>query len=121
MLLGVLSFIDLAGGVVAFTNSTRVLHSCRPQNSVTSHSLLKNKEKSFIKTNFLSSLRGVHKNYLTQSINTNIRAVLVAQGPIFNFTGQSKEEVIALSKAVELAYILIWMERTQDRWQQPQI
>lgn len=42
MLLGVLSFVDLAGGVVAFTNATSVWHGCRPQNTVTAHSLWEN-------------------------------------------------------------------------------
>lgn len=60
-------------------------------------------------------MHDVHKHYLTQSINTDIRAVLVAQGPIVNFTGQSEEEVIAFSKAVELAYVLIWTGTTQSQ------
>lgn len=68
-----------------------------------------------MKNNFQSSLGDVHKHYLTQSINTDIRAVLVARGPIVNFTGQSEEEVIAFGKAVELAYVLIWVGTTQPR------
>lgn len=49
MLLGVLSFVDPAGGVVAFTNATSVWHSCRPQNTVTAHSLWENNWKPFTK------------------------------------------------------------------------
>lgn len=44
MLLGVLSFIDLAGGVVAFTNAASVWSSCRPQNTVATHPLRKTKK-----------------------------------------------------------------------------
>lgn len=39
MLLGVLSFEDLAGGVVSFTQPTSIGHSCGAQHTVTAHSL----------------------------------------------------------------------------------
>ena len=39
MLLGVLSFVDLAGGVVSFAHPTSIWHSCGAQNTVTAHSL----------------------------------------------------------------------------------
>lgn len=63
--------------------------------------------KVIYKNNSLSSLHDIPKHYLTQSINTDVKSALVAQGPIVNFTGQSEEEVIAFRKAIELAYILI--------------
>lgn len=39
MLLAVLSFVDLAGGVVSFTHPASIRHSCGAQNTVTAHSL----------------------------------------------------------------------------------
>lgn len=39
MLLGVLSFVDLAGGVVSFAHPAGIRHSCGAQNTVTAHSL----------------------------------------------------------------------------------
>lgn len=52
------------------------------------------------------------KHYLTQPVNTDIGAVLRAKCPILNFAGQGKEEIVAFSKAVQLAYILIWEKKT---------
>lgn len=59
------------------------------------------------------SLLDVQKVYLTQSVDTDIRTVLRAERPILNFAGQGEEEIIAFSKAVQLAHILIWKERKQ--------
>lgn len=39
MLFGVLSFVDLAGGVVALADATQIRHSIGSQNPVTAHSL----------------------------------------------------------------------------------
>ena len=39
MLLGVLSFVDLAGGVVSFTHPACIRHSFGAQNTVTAHFL----------------------------------------------------------------------------------
>lgn len=50
-------------------------------------------------------------DYLTQAIDADVRAVLWAKCAIFDFAGQGKEEVITFSKAVKLAYILIWLGR----------
>lgn len=112
MLLGVLSFVDLAGGVVSFTQATSIRHSCGAQNMVTADSLWeKPKKKSILFTrrsnHGTASLLHVLWYYLTQSIYTDIRAVLWAECPIFNFAGQGEEEVVALSEAVQLAHILI--------------
>lgn len=65
MLLGVLSFIDLAGGVVAFTNAASIWCSCRPQNTVAAHPLQKTKKSHSQNPPLLSSLWDVHKHYLT--------------------------------------------------------
>lgn len=54
-------------------------------------------------------------DYLTQAIDTNVRAVLRTQGPILHFTGQGKEEIKALSVAVQLAKFLVWIKRQRNR------
>lgn len=118
MLLGVLSFKDFAGGVVPFTNTTSIGRSRRPQNTVAAHSLGKKQHqirhsRKNKKNNFLSSVPNVPKNYLAQSIYTDVRAVLGTQGPVLNLAGQSEEEVIAFSEAVQFAYVLIWKATTQ--------
>lgn len=63
----------------------------------------------------LSLCLSVLKYYLTQSINTDVGAVLRAQRPILNFAGQGKEEIITFSKAVQFAYILIWKKRKEPQ------
>lgn len=45
MLLGVLPFVDLAGGVVSFAHPTSIRHCCRAQNTITANSLQKNKQQ----------------------------------------------------------------------------
>lgn len=64
-----------------------------------------------------SSIVNIKNDYLTQPINTDVGTVLRAQRPILHFAGQGEEEVVAFSKAVQLAHILILKEIKQTQEQ----
>lgn len=70
MLLGVLSLVDLAGGVVSFTHPTGIRHSCGSQHTVTAHSLWEKHNycsKSKLKFN-ITSHHGINYNRYTNII-----------------------------------------------------
>lgn len=55
MLLDVLSFVDLAGGIISFTHATYIRHSCGAQNTVAAHSLWKDMPLHFMVVGLCSS------------------------------------------------------------------
>lgn len=70
MLLGVLPFVDLAGGVVSFAHPTSIRHCCRAQNTITANSLQKNKQKRKKKNLNNLHLEQTHFNHCTTNNNS---------------------------------------------------
>lgn len=96
----------------SFSKSVAELQRLHTWYHLQKHLHISTNTKTIFQSNHINfSLRDNQKYYLTQSVNTDVGAVLWAQCPILNFTCQGKEEIIAFSKAVQLTYILFWKQR----------
>lgn len=92
MLLGVLPFVDLAGGVVSFAHPTSIRHCCRAQNTITANSLQKNKQKRKKTPNNL--------HVENRHILTTVQQMTTAENP---FSSKSKVN-ISEQEAVQISW-----------------